>query len=311
MDRDANYVAVGAFVLLVIAMAVVFVFWYTDQQDKRTYQRYEIYFEGSVSGLTEGGAVRYLGVNVGEVKRMTIDLAHRNRVLVIVDIDATAPLDNRTLATLVLQGVTGLLFIDLQQDPNAATAGPLAQGTRYPVIRSTPSDLDVLLKNLPGLATRMVESVDRFNRLLSDSNINSIKKTLENASLASERLPATVRGMEDMAADMRSAAHEVRSAAADLESVTAGAGPDIKAAVANFRVISDHLAVTSQRLDQFIADNGPGISSFTNHSLPELERLLRDAGAAARDIRDLSRSLKENPSQLIYEPNNRGVVVPQ
>jgi hypothetical protein len=64
-------------------------------------------------------------------------------------------------------------------------------------------------------------------------------------------------------------------------------------------------------LDQFIADNGPGISSFTNHSLPELERLLRDAGAAARDIRDLSRSLKENPSQLIYEPNNRGVVVPQ
>lgn len=311
MDRDANYVAVGAFVLLVIAMAVVFVFWYTDQQDKRTYQRYEIYFEGSVSGLTEGGAVRYLGVNVGEVKRMTIDLAHRNRVLVIVDIDATAPLDNRTLATLVLQGVTGLLFIDLQQDPNAATAGPLAQGTRYPVIRSTPSDLDVLLKNLPGLATRMVESVDRFNRLLSDSNINSIKKTLENASLASERLPATVRGMEDMAADMRSAAHEVRSAAADLESVTAGAGPGIKAAVANFRVISDHLAVTSQRLDQFIADNGPGISSFTNHSLPELERLLRDAGAAARDIRDLSRSLKENPSQLIYEPNNRGVVVPQ
>jgi phospholipid/cholesterol/gamma-HCH transport system substrate-binding protein len=36
MDRDANYVAVGAFVLLVIAMAVSFVFWYTDQQDKRT-----------------------------------------------------------------------------------------------------------------------------------------------------------------------------------------------------------------------------------------------------------------------------------
>ena len=52
MDRDANYVAVGAFVLLVIAMAVSFVFWYTDQQDKRSYERYEIYFPGTVSGLT-------------------------------------------------------------------------------------------------------------------------------------------------------------------------------------------------------------------------------------------------------------------
>ena len=42
------------FVLLVIAMAVSFVFWYTDQQDKRSYQRYEIYFQGTVSGLTPG-----------------------------------------------------------------------------------------------------------------------------------------------------------------------------------------------------------------------------------------------------------------
>ena len=54
MDRDANYVAVGAFVLLVIAMAVSFVLWYTNQQDKRIYLRYEIYFAGTVSGLTAG-----------------------------------------------------------------------------------------------------------------------------------------------------------------------------------------------------------------------------------------------------------------
>ena len=70
MDRDTNYVVVGAFVLLVIAMAVSFVFWYTDQQDKRTYQRYEIYFHGTVSGLTAGSPVRYLGVDVGKVVRI-------------------------------------------------------------------------------------------------------------------------------------------------------------------------------------------------------------------------------------------------
>src|SRR5450631_4659735 len=73
MDRDANYVAVGAFVLLVIAMAVSFVFWYTQERDKRTYQRYEIYFHGSVSGLTAGSPVRYLGVDVGKVVRIMLD----------------------------------------------------------------------------------------------------------------------------------------------------------------------------------------------------------------------------------------------
>src|ERR1700690_2363080 len=126
MDRDANYVAVGAFVLLVIAMAVSFVFWYTDQQDKRTYQRYEIYFQGSVSGLTAGSPVRYLGVDVGKVARILIDPQTRNRVEVIADIESTAPIDARTLASLSLQGVTGLLFIDLEQDPKAPAQGALA-----------------------------------------------------------------------------------------------------------------------------------------------------------------------------------------
>ena len=88
MDRDANYVAVGAFVLLVIAMAVSFVSWYTDQRDKRTYERYEIYFPGTVSGLSAGSQVRYLGVDVGKVVRIMIDPEQRNRVLVIADIDS-------------------------------------------------------------------------------------------------------------------------------------------------------------------------------------------------------------------------------
>lgn len=311
MDRDANYVAVGAFVLLVIAMAAAFVFWYTNQADKRSYQRYEIYFQGSVSGLVNGAPVRYLGVNVGTVKRMSVDAGLRDRVLVIADIDSRTPLDNRTLASLNLQGVTGLLYIDLQQDANAAMAGPLAPGAEYPAIRSTPSQWDLLLNDLPDLAVRMVGAVDRFNRLLSDANITAVRKTLENASLASERLPATLRGMEEMAADMRSAAHEVRDAAVDLQSVAVGAGPDLKAAVANMRLLTDNLAATSKRLDQVVADSGPGVSSFANHGLPELERLLRETHAAARDVRDLARSLKENPSQLIYEPAYRGLEVPR
>src|SRR3984957_12519430 len=103
MDRDANYVAVGAFVLLVIAMAISFVFWYTDQRDKHTYERYEIYFPGTVSGLSAGSPVRYLGVDVGKVARISIDPERRNRVQVIADIESSAPIDGRTQASLSLQ----------------------------------------------------------------------------------------------------------------------------------------------------------------------------------------------------------------
>ena len=71
--------------------AALFVYWYSDSRDQRDFKRYEIYFDGSVSGLAVGGQVRYLGVDVGRVVRVTLDQRAADRVQVIVDIDASAP----------------------------------------------------------------------------------------------------------------------------------------------------------------------------------------------------------------------------
>ncbi|HZE44479.1 MAG TPA: MlaD family protein [Steroidobacteraceae bacterium] len=311
MDRDANYVAVGAFVLLVIAMAVSFVFWYTDQQDRRTYQRYEIYFPGSVSGLTAGSPVRYLGVDVGKVARIMLDPLQHKTVQVIADIDSTAPIDDRTRASLSLQGVTGLLFVDLEQDPKAESTGVMEQGQRYPMIRSRRSDFDVLLSNLPALTTHLVELADHFNQVFSDENVRSLKATLENVRVASEHLPSTVREVQLLVADVRRTTEEVQGTMLELRSVIAEDSPDVKAAVANIRLITANLASTTQRLNSFVTDNEPGVSRFTQQSLPEFEQLLRESRQAVRDFRDLSRSLKRDPSQLIYESTFRGIEVPK
>ncbi|HEY2782655.1 MAG TPA: MlaD family protein [Steroidobacteraceae bacterium] len=311
MDRDSNYVAVGAFVLLVIAMAVSFVFWYTDQQDKRSYQRYEIYFPGSVSGLTAGSPVRYLGVDVGKVVRIKLDPQQHKTVQVIADIDSTAPIDDRTRASLSLQGVTGLLFIDLEQDPKAESTGVMAQGQNYPMIRSRRSDFDVLLSNLPALTTHLVELADHFNNIFSDENVRALKETLDNARLASEHLPSTVREVQQLVADVSRTTREVQGTVAELHGVITDASPDLKTAFANIREISDNLARTTTRLNAFVAENEPGYSRFSKQSLPELEQLLRESRQAVRDFRDLSRSLKQNPSQLIYESTYRGIEVPK
>src|SRR6202050_909470 len=311
MDRDVNYVAVGAFVLLVVAMAVSFVFWYTDQQDKRTYQRYEIYFPGSVSGLTARSPVRYLGVDVGRVVRIMLDPLQHKTVQVIADIESTAPIDDRTRASLSLQGVTGLLFVDLEQDPKAESTGALEQGQRYPMIRSRRSDFDVLLSNLPALTTHLVELADHFNEIFSDENVRGLKTTLENIRLASERLPDTVREAQQLLVEVRRTTQEVQGTVAELRGLITEGSPDLKAAFANIREISDNLAKTTTRLNNFVAENEPGYSRFSKQSLPELEQLLRESRQAVRDFRDLSRSLKQNPSQLIYESNYRGIEVPK
>jgi phospholipid/cholesterol/gamma-HCH transport system substrate-binding protein len=309
MDRNTNYVVVGAFVLLVIGMAVSFVYWYTDERDKRTYQHYEIYYDGSVSGLTAGSPVRYLGVDVGKVARIMLDPKNRKRVEVLADIEDSAPIDTRTLALLSLQGVTGLLFIDLEEDPKATSTGPLPQGERYPVIRSAPSDLDVLLRSLPALANHAIDLVDHMDQVFSEENVRNFKALLANTRVASDKAPVLVREIEDLVANLRRTSDEVDTAAADFDRVTNNA--DLKTTLANIRRISESLSSASDRLNQFVTQNEPALARFTGQGLPELERLLHESRAAVRDIRDLSRSLQQNPGELLYESNYHGVQVPR
>lgn len=311
MDRDSNYIAVGAFVLLVIAMGVAFVLWYTEHQDKRHFQRYEIYFEGSVSGLNQGSPVRYLGVDVGRVVGVALDPKQRNRVQVLADIDEKAPVDGTTLASLNLQGVTGLLFIDLEQDHVAHPAKTLLQGQRYPTIRSAPSGLDKLLSSLPQLAAHAADLVDRVGLVLTDDNIKAVAATLQNLRRTSDQLPKSLQEINLLVQDVRRSAQEVQAMAVSARGITDSAAPDIQQILARIRQVADSFADTAKELDRFIAENEKGVAKFTDQGLPEFERLLRESRDAAKDIRELSRSLKQNPSQLIYEPTYRGIEVPR
>src|SRR6188472_2348283 len=133
MAREANYTAVGAFVLLIATMAAFFVYWYAGSADARDYRRYEIYFEGTVSGLNRGSTVRYLGVEVGRVAMIRIDQRAADRVQVIADIDSTTPISDSTLASLSLQGVTGLLYIDLLANADPKRRMESVPSEQYPV----------------------------------------------------------------------------------------------------------------------------------------------------------------------------------
>ncbi|MEJ0036342.1 MAG: MlaD family protein [Gammaproteobacteria bacterium] len=311
MEREANYAAVGAFVVLVAIMAVLFVYWYSDSREHRDFQRYEVYFEGSVSGLQRGAQVRYLGVDVGRVFSMRIDPRDSSRVQVLVDVDSTAPVSGKTVAELSLQGVTGLLYMDLTQDNGVRRLTKAVPSEKYPVIRSTRSNFDVLLASLPDLVGLASDIADRASRVLSDKNIASISNALVNIDKASSTLPQTLTEVKLLVADLRDATTEVRDVARQANQVVGTAGPEVVAAMNRVRVVAENLTNASGNLNKLVDENRQDIRSFTREGLPELERFLREGRSAAREFRDLSRSLREDPSQLLYQPPQQGVTIPR
>ena len=314
MEREANYVAVGAFVLLVATMAALFVYWYSDGRDQRDYTRYEVYFDGSVSGLSAGGQVRYLGVDVGRVVRIRVDQRAADRVQVIIDVDASAPVSERTVAVLSLQGVTGLLYIDLQQQQPGTPSEQLMKpvpGEQYPVIRSIHSNFDLFLSSLPQLAGRVGELATRANRLLSDDNIVAFNRLVANLERTSGTLPQTAREAGQLVAELRAVTADAHTVVADVRAATATAGPDLAATMARLRVTADHLASASAQLDGLLTEDRGALRGFVHQGLPQIEALVRDARDAAREFQQLSKSLRENPSQLLYQPPGAGVEIPR
>lgn len=311
MERDANYAAVGAFVLLIALVGALFVYWYSDTREHKTFRRYEIYFDGSVSGLERGAAVRYLGVGVGRVHLMRIDPRDPGRVQVLVDIDSSTPISNRTLAELQLQGVTGLLYIDLQQiraDIPLPTAVPSIE---YPVIRSTRSRFDVFLARLPDVLASAGELVDRASRALSDENIASITRSLHNIDKASAGLPQALLDVNTLIVELRGATADLAASAKGARQIVDQAGPEVVASLQRVHVVADNLVNATDQIQKLVNDNRQDLRSFTRDGLPELERLLREGRAAAEEIRALSASLRENPSQLLYQPRQVGTEIPR
>jgi phospholipid/cholesterol/gamma-HCH transport system substrate-binding protein len=312
MDRDANYVAVGAFVIVVLAMATVFVLWYTNTQERREYQRYEVYFSGSVSGLTEGSTVRYLGVNIGRVARIRLDPRAADRVEALIDVDKATPVTTGTRARLTMQGVTGLLFIDLSRAPTGdVPVGPAIPSQEYPVIRSVPSDFDLFLSGLPELVADATRVTRRLNAVLGEDNLTAIRESLRNLHAATQPLPVVTRDALELVRELRGAIGEANSVASNANRLITAAGPALGSAAAKLQETAERLATLSARVDALVARHEADFDHFAGPGLAELEGLVRESRDTAAEVRELARKLREDPTRLLYEPPASGVEIPR
>ncbi len=99
---------VGAVVLALIAGLAGFSAWLVKSDIDTLATAYAIYFEGSVTGLQEGSQVQYRGIPVGRIVTIGIDPDNVERVRAIAEIDDNTPITEDTIATLEMQGITGI-----------------------------------------------------------------------------------------------------------------------------------------------------------------------------------------------------------
>jgi phospholipid/cholesterol/gamma-HCH transport system substrate-binding protein len=310
VEREARYAVVGLFALVAVALAFGFVWWYSDASDRREYERYEIHFFGSVSGLAQGSPVRYLGVDVGRVERLQVDPKNPRRVKIIALIDSTAPISGATEARLGLLGLTGLLYIDLREDPRRIASTPLAQGDRYPVIRSRKGDIEAFMERLPDAIGRAARVLERVETLLADSNLEAVRQSLANLRGATDELPALSRNASALAQELRGTSAEVAALSRELGETVGQSRPDLAAALASVRVAAEKLSGTANSLERIVVGNEGTLSQLAGSGGGDLQQLVNEVRDTTAEVRALARQLRENPSALLREQADSGRELP-
>jgi len=298
------------FALLAVVAAVAFVLWYSGASERREYVRYEIYFDGSVSGLDRGSPVRYLGVDVGRVRNLSVDLRNPGRVKVLAEVDSRAPISGATQARLGLLGLTGLLYIDLQKNPDEDSQRPLVKGEQYDVIPSRPGEIEAFLAKLPDLLARAAGLAERLELLLADNNLEAVSETLQNMQVASRDLPVVTRDAASLVGDLRRTSNEVSELAASMRGVTDNAAPKLEQTLVASRAAVDRLGHLADSLDRIVSGNEASLSQFAGSGVADLQQLIVDLQETSGEMRALARSLREDPSGLLIARKESGMEIP-
>lgn len=298
MENKAHAFAAGVFVLAVTALLVGMVMWL--MRDTVSTSRYEMTTTDAVTGLQPQAAVRFKGVAVGKVTNIDFDPDKPGNVLVELAVDRNAPVTQSTFATLAFQGVTGLSFVQLNDD-GSSSAAPVAGPNGVPRIPLKPNALGQLQDMASDLVEKVGRATDRVNQMLGPDNQAALSSALTE-------LGAAAKSVNQLASHTDKTIQGIQ-----LEGLirqTSGTLATIDKAAAQVRVTAANLDTTVGELGQGVQRvTGPGgvvdrmsegASTVTSTTLPRIQNLTEDASRTIRRLDRIANALSENPQAFIY-----------
>ncbi len=301
METRANYVLIGVFTLATAAFLLMFGLWAAKYSSDKDWRYYDVIFNESVTGLTEGGSVQYNGIGVGTVADLRLAPDDPRRVIARVKLRAQTPVKIDTYAKLSFTGLTGTAFIQLTGgSPNAQPL--LGQNEDdVPVIKTEAS----ALQNISETANRLVA---RLDQVLSDQNIRNINQTLNNIESATGALAEQRQDLGALIVNARIASEKLSSTLDTTNTAITHIDRELvnklPGLVAKLDSTLNRLDSAAGNADALLSENRGPINAFAQDGLGQLGPTLEELRALVRDLRKISTRLDANPAGYVLGREN-------
>ncbi len=277
METRSNYALVGGFVLSFLLAMVVFLIWLSNAGFRERMTEYDIYFDGSVSGLKKGSVVNYRGVPIGSVHDIVIDPTNVEKILVRIRINQDVPIKQDSLASLETQGLTGVSIIQIHGGTQASPLLKSTPGRPRPVIPSKSSLLEQVAGSMPELLARLTTMVDDLRAVLHEDNRKALTETLKN--------------LQQITALMVPNKDKPTTILMEIENLT--------------RAFTE----TMKEFNGVLQENRKGLKDLSTMGVSSFQKFLQEGRDAFAAVRRVSESLERSPSRFLYNDPKQGVKV--
>ncbi len=308
MSADRN-LSVGLFVIAALALGIVLAVWFTGQRGSESASRYRVLIESDVSGLTLGGPVFFMGVQVGEVTRLAIVPGNPARVQVEIRVRESTPVDSGTWATLAAQGITGVSVINLSAEPGDHEPLRTPPGEAMPVIPYRDTGFSALLSSAPAVLDKMDQLLANANDLLHEDNRAAVSASLHNLRTLTDALATQDAQIAALPGSLEATLAEIRGAAERIEHLVGDAAPVANEAFANLEQATVELRQLTARLDDWLERSDSDVQAFARDGLGQVPALVGEARATMRELEKLIEDFRQEPSRALYRPAQDAITV--
>jgi len=194
MASQKTKFVVGLFLVCGIGIALLAFIWLGMSRYFEKGRFYVTYFNESVQGLDKDSPVKYRGVSVGRVHSISV-APDSKLVKVVLKIETGMGLDTNIVAQLRSVGITGSVFIELDQkkrdEPDRSP--PLSFPSEYPIVASKPSELGEILRgiddilnkikavDLEGISAKVKSNLDTIETAVQEANVKGLSRKVERS----------------------------------------------------------------------------------------------------------------------------------
>jgi phospholipid/cholesterol/gamma-HCH transport system substrate-binding protein len=309
MNARANYVAVGAFVLVVLAGIFISFLWLARVQFQTGYTSYATHVAGPVTGLNTGALVRLNGIEVGRVTSIDLDPDDPEGVVLILRVRQGVEIRRDAVASLETQGLTGVEYVEISGGTRQAPPLVAAVGERYPTIASRPSSLQRILSTAPGMLSQLSALSSRFSSLLDTRNQAALNEILDNTRETTAVFAHHTKDIDRLIVDGGETLHNLAASSALLQTTlekldrTSDRADQLAVAAQGALDRATKLAID---LDAIAATSRPGLRDLTTNDTAQLGELLEQSRRLLGSLNRVSAALERDPGRFLFGDHNAG-----